>query len=154
MRDTVREKLSYIRFFFNCIFYTLNTSRYEALFVAPQLQKHINILNNNRSSLIITATVVASCWRGNTLPSSLKVNRPIWGNSLKVSRQMVPAVRRRAMQTWSCLTNRGRVLLFSPVFLSTRQIKVCRQNAETECQMIRGYHTICCLQTSTSHSVK
>lgn len=58
-------------------------------------------------------------------PSSRKVNRPIWGNSLKVSRQMVPAVRRRAMQTWSCFTNRGRVLLFSPVFLSTIQIKAC-----------------------------
>lgn len=39
---------------------------------------------------------------------------------------MVPAVRKRAMQTWSCLTNRGRVLLFSPVFLSTRQIKAWR----------------------------
>lgn len=60
------------------------------------------------------------------LPSSRKVNRPIWGNSLKVSRQMVPAVRRRAMQTWSCFTNRGRVLLFSPVFLSTIQIKACQ----------------------------
>lgn len=65
-----------------------------------------------------------------TLPSSRKVNRPIWGNSLKVSRQMVPAVRRRAMQTWSCLTNRGRVLLFSPVFLSTRQIKAWRRSKE------------------------
>lgn len=62
-------------------------------------------------------------------PSSRKVNRPIWGKSLNVSRQMVPAVRRRAMHTWSCFTNRGRVLLFSPVFLSTRQIKACTQAA-------------------------
>lgn len=57
------------------------------------------------------------------LPSSLKVNRPIWGKSLKVSRQMVPAVLKRAMHTWSCFTKRGRVLLFSPDFLSTKQIK-------------------------------
>lgn len=42
---------------------------------------------------------------------------------------MVPAVRKRAMHTWSCFTNRGRVLLFSPVFLSTRQIKACTQAA-------------------------
>lgn len=69
------------------------------------------------------------CWRPNELlPSSRRVNRPIWGNSLKVSRQMVPAVRRRAMQTWSCFTNRGRVLLFSPVFLSTIQIKAWRRH--------------------------
>lgn len=59
-------------------------------------------------------------------PSSRKVKRPIWGKSLKVSRQMVPAVLRRAMHTWSCLTKRGRVLLLSPVFLSTRQIKACK----------------------------
>lgn len=59
------------------------------------------------------------------LPSSLKVKRPIWGKSLNVSRQIVPAVRKRAMQTWSCFTKRGRVLLFSPVFLSTKQIKAC-----------------------------
>ena len=64
---------------------------------------------------------------GSNLPSSRKVNRPIWGNSLKVSRQIVPAVRKRAMQTWSCLTNRGRVLLFSPVFLSTKQIKAYKK---------------------------
>lgn len=57
------------------------------------------------------------------LPSSLKVKRPIWGKSLKVSRQMVPAVLKRAMHTWSCFTKRGRVLLFSPDFLSTKQIK-------------------------------
>lgn len=59
------------------------------------------------------------------LPSSLKVKRPIWGKSLNVSRQIVPAVLKRAMQTWSCFTKRGRVLLFSPVFLSTKQIKAC-----------------------------
>lgn len=58
-------------------------------------------------------------------PSSLRVNRPIWGKSLKVSKQMIPAARSLAMHTWSCLTKRGRVLLFSPVFLSTRQIKAC-----------------------------
>lgn len=44
---------------------------------------------------------------------------------------MVPAVRRRAMHTWSCFTNRGRVLLFSPVFLSTIQIKACGRHKQT-----------------------
>lgn len=97
--------------------------------------------------LIVVArllTIIVNWWSENelwsnkttvsieALPSSRKVNRPIWGKSLKVSRQMVPAVRRRAMQTWSCLTNRGRVLLLSPVFLSTRQIKACRRNKELE----------------------
>ena len=36
---------------------------------------------------------------------------------------MTPAARSLAIHTWSCFTKRGRVLLFSPVFLSTRQIK-------------------------------
>ncbi len=45
---------------------------------------------------------------------------------------MVPDVLRRAMHTWSCLTKRGRVLLLSPVFLSTIQIKACK-----------GYRTSC-----------
>jgi len=58
-------------------------------------------------------------------PSSRSVKRPIWGKSLKVSRQMTPLARNLAMHTWSCFTKRGRVLLFSPVFLSTRQIKAC-----------------------------
>ena len=59
-----------------------------------------------------------------TLPSSRKVNRPIWGNSLNVSRQMSPpTTSRRTMAIWSCLTKRGRTRFFSPVFLSIKQIK-------------------------------
>lgn len=77
------------------------------------------------------------------LPSSLKVKRPIWGKSLNVSRQMVPAVLKRAMQTWSCFTKRGRVLLFSPVFLSTKQIKACerKKNNSCECEN-KGYFSL------------
>lgn len=41
---------------------------------------------------------------------------------------MTPAARSLAMHTCSCFTKRGRILLFSPVFLSTRQIKACRQD--------------------------
>lgn len=66
-----------------------------------------------------------------SLPSSRSVNRPIWGKSLKVSKQMTPAARSLAIHTWSCLTKRGRVLLFSPVFLSTRQIKACSQDLKS-----------------------
>ena len=69
-------------------------------------------------------------------PSSRSVNRPIWGNSLKASRQMAPAhTSKRTMAIWSCFIKRGRVLLFSP-FLSTRQIKFCGRRDE-----IRGYVT-------------
>lgn len=72
------------------------------------------------------------------LPSSLSVNRPIWGKSLNVSKQITPAARSLAIHTWSCLTKRGRVLLFSPVFLSTRQIKACSWDLESLAAVQRG----------------
>lgn len=63
----------------------------------------------------------SSCY----LLSSLKVNLPIWANFLKGSRQMTPAHSILMMATWSCFTKRGRVFDFSPVFLSTKQIRAC-----------------------------
>ena len=39
------------------------------------------------------------------LPSSLKVNRAIGGNSLNVSKQIGPSVCSSAIATWSCFTN-------------------------------------------------
>ena len=56
------------------------------------------------------------------VPSSLRVNRPNCGWSLKVSMQMVSSATNRTIAIWSCLINRGRVLDFSPVFLSTKQM--------------------------------
>ena len=56
------------------------------------------------------------------IPSSLRVNRPIWGKSLNGSIQITPAASRRIIAIWSCLTNRGRTFDFSLVFLSTRQM--------------------------------
>lgn len=73
------------------------------------------------------------------LPSSLSVNRPIWGKSLKVSKQMTPAARSLAMHTCSCFTKRGRILLFSPVFLSTRQIKACRWDIKKSTAVQRNH---------------
>lgn len=55
--------------------------------------------------------------------SSRSVNRPICGKSLNCSRQINPEHSILIIATWSCFTKRGRVLDFSPVFLSTRQIR-------------------------------
>lgn len=63
------------------------------------------------------------------LLSSLKVKRPICGNSLNCSRHITPAHSILIMATCSCLTNRGLVLLFSPVFLSTRHINAWKQTS-------------------------
>lgn len=87
-------------------------------------------------------------------PSSLRVNRPIWGKSLKVSRQMTPAARSLAMHTWSCLTNRGRVLLFSPVFLSTRQIKACRWDLQRFQLQIQRVQSVAVAATYNSYNKK
>jgi len=57
------------------------------------------------------------------LLSSLSVKRPIWGNSLNCSRQIIPEHSIRIIATWSCFTNRGRVFDLSPVFLSTKQMR-------------------------------
>lgn len=57
------------------------------------------------------------------LPSSLSVNLPICGNNLNCSKQMTPAHSILMIATWSCLTKRGLVFDFSPVFLSMRHIK-------------------------------
>lgn len=94
-------------------------------------------------------------WRDELLPpSSLRVNRPIWGKSLKVSRQMTPAARSLAMHTWSCLTNRGRVLLFSPVFLSTRQIKACRWDLQRFQLQIQRVQSVAVAATYNSYNKK
>ena len=57
-------------------------------------------------------------------PSSRNVNLPSWGWSLKVSIQMGWWASNLTIAIWSCLINLGRVLDFSLVFLSTRQIRV------------------------------
>lgn len=88
---------------------------------------HIHETQIHRTDIKLQIQVKVTFGKNVHSPSSRKVKRPIWGKSLKVSRQMVPAVLRRAMHTWSCLTKRGRVLLLSPVFLSTRQIKACKR---------------------------
>lgn len=62
--------------------------------------------------------------------SSRSVNRPICGNSLNCSRQISPEHSILIIATWSCLTNRGRVFDFSPVFLSTKHIRACNRERE------------------------
>ena len=59
------------------------------------------------------------------LPSSRRVNLPSWGKRLNGSMQIAcPTVvnSKRAMATWSCLTNRGCSWVRSPVFRSIKVI--------------------------------
>lgn len=61
------------------------------------------------------------------LLSSRSVKRPICGKSLNCSRQIIPEHSILIIATWSCFTNLGRVFDFSPVFLSTKQIRACNK---------------------------
>lgn len=67
-------------------------------------------------------------------PSSRSVNLPIWGKSLNGSKQTAPPlISNLTMAIWSCLMNRGRWPRdFSPVFLSTTQIKAWRAESNNK----------------------
>ena len=61
-------------------------------------------------------------------PSSRSVKRAICGKSLKVSRQMTPAVCSSAIITWSCLTNLGLFVATFPVLRSINAFSCCNQD--------------------------
>ena len=66
---------------------------------------------------------------GSDVPSSLSVNRPIWGKSANFSMQMTPLVCSRAIAICSCLMNRGRSFCGLPDFLSTSAINFCQRES-------------------------